>query len=60
MDKFWKQFKSGTDIRGVASEGVAGQKIGNIYSVKLDRCCHADSSFSLKAKFWLSQSLHPL
>ena len=26
MDKFWKQFKSGTDIRGVASEGVAGQK----------------------------------
>ena len=27
MDKFWKQFKSGTDIRGVASEGVAGQKI---------------------------------
>lgn len=23
----WKQFKSGTDIRGVASEGVAGQKI---------------------------------
>lgn len=27
MDKFWKQFKSGTDIRGVASEGVAGQEI---------------------------------
>ncbi len=27
MDKFWKQFKSGTDIRGVASEGVEGQEI---------------------------------
>lgn len=27
MDKFWKQFKSGTDIRGVASEGVQGQEI---------------------------------
>ena len=27
MDKFWKQFKSGTDIRGVASEGVPGQEI---------------------------------
>ena len=27
LDKYWKQFKSGTDIRGVASEGVAGQEI---------------------------------
>lgn len=24
---FWKKFKSGTDIRGVASEGVAGQPV---------------------------------
>ena len=27
LDSYWKQFKSGTDIRGVASEGVAGQEI---------------------------------
>lgn len=27
MDKFWSQFKSGTDIRGVASEGVEGQSV---------------------------------
>ena len=27
LDKFYSQFKSGTDIRGVASEGVDGQNI---------------------------------
>ena len=27
LDKFYKQFKSGTDIRGVASEGVEGQPV---------------------------------
>ena len=27
MDKFWKQFKSGTDIRGVAVDGVAGEPL---------------------------------
>lgn len=27
LDKFYKQFKSGTDIRGVASEGVEGQSV---------------------------------
>ncbi len=27
LDKFYKSFKSGTDIRGVASEGVEGQHI---------------------------------
>lgn len=27
LTKFWKQFKSGTDIRGVASEGVPGQEV---------------------------------
>lgn len=27
LTKEWKQFKSGTDIRGVASEGVPGQEI---------------------------------
>lgn len=27
LDKFYKQFKSGTDIRGVASEGVDGQPV---------------------------------
>lgn len=27
LNAYWKQFKSGTDIRGVASEGVAGQEI---------------------------------
>lgn len=26
-DKFWKQFKSGTDIRGVAIDGVEGQNV---------------------------------
>ena len=27
LTKYWKQFKSGTDIRGVASDGVSGQEI---------------------------------
>lgn len=27
LNDFYKQFKSGTDIRGVASEGVAGQEV---------------------------------
>lgn len=27
LSKYWKQFKSGTDIRGVASEGVPGEEI---------------------------------
>lgn len=27
MNKFWKQFKSGTDIRGVAVEGVEGEPL---------------------------------
>lgn len=27
MDKFWKQFKSGTDVRGVAVDGVEGQPV---------------------------------
>lgn len=26
-DKYWKRFKSGTDIRGVASDGVEGEEI---------------------------------
>jgi hypothetical protein len=25
LDKYWQQFKSGTDIRGVACEGVPGE-----------------------------------
>lgn len=27
LTKYWKQFKSGTDIRGVASEGVPGEEL---------------------------------
>ena len=27
LNEYWKQFKSGTDIRGVASGGVEGQDI---------------------------------
>lgn len=27
LNEYWKQFKSGTDIRGVASEGVEGQNV---------------------------------
>lgn len=27
LNEYWKQFKSGTDIRGVASEGVIGQEV---------------------------------
>lgn len=34
ITQYWKQFKSGTDIRGVASDGVPGEEInltdGNI------------------------------
>lgn len=27
LTKYWKQFKSGTDIRGIASDGVAGEEV---------------------------------
>ena len=27
MNSYWSQFKSGTDIRGVAVDGVEGQKV---------------------------------
>ena len=27
ITKYWKQFKSGTDIRGVASDGVQGEDV---------------------------------
>lgn len=27
LNDFWRQLKSGTDIRGVASEGVPGQSV---------------------------------
>ena len=27
LNTFWKQFKSGTDVRGVASEGVANEPV---------------------------------
>jgi len=33
LDNFYKNFKSGTDIRGVASEGVEGQNV-NGYNIK--------------------------
>ena len=26
LTKFWKTLQSGTDIRGIASEGMAGQR----------------------------------
>ena len=47
MDKFWKQFKSGTDIRGVAVEGVEGEPL-NLTD---------DTVASMAAAFllWLSQ-----
>lgn len=28
LEQYWKRFESGTDIRGVASEGVAGEEVG--------------------------------
>ena len=36
LNTYWKQFKSGTDIRGVASEGVAGQEINPVSYTHLD------------------------
>lgn len=47
MDKFWKQFKSGTDIRGVAVDGVEGEPL-NLTD---------DTVASMAAAFllWLSQ-----
>ena len=47
MNKFWKQFKSGTDIRGVAVDGVEGEPL-NLTD---------DTVASMAAAFlvWLSQ-----
>lgn len=36
LNDFYKQFKSGTDIRGVASEGVAGQNVNLTDNVVAD------------------------
>lgn len=36
LNDFYKQFKSGTDIRGVASEGVEGQSVNLTDSVVAD------------------------
>ena len=49
LTKDWKQFKSGTDIRGVASEGVAGQAV-NLTDETIEKMA---GGFAL----WLSERL---
>lgn len=49
LTKYWKQFKSGTDIRGVASDGVAGEEI-NLTDENIEKMV---DGFSL----WLSDKL---
>lgn len=54
LTKYWKQFKSGTDIRGVASEGVLGEeinltdetieKISEGFALWLANCVNKDTS----------------
>ena len=54
MTEFWKSLKSGTDIRGVAMEGVEGEpwtltdevveRIGTAFAVWLHCCCCCCSS----------------
>ena len=44
LNTYWKQFKSGTDIRGVASEGVAGQEI-NLTDEVIEKMVSADGAF---------------
>ncbi len=36
LNNYWKQFKSGTDIRGIASEGVSGQSV-NLTNEVIDK-----------------------
>lgn len=48
LNDFYKQFKSGTDIRGVASEGVEGQSVNLTGDVVADMA----DGFVL----WLSKS----
>lgn len=49
LNDYWKQFKSGTDIRGVASNGVEGQEI-NLTD-------EAVTKMALGFATWLSQKL---
>ena len=49
MNKFWKQFKSGTDVRGVAVEGVEGQ----VYNLTDEVIEKITAGFL----FWLSEKL---
>ena len=49
LNTYWKQFKSGTDIRGVASEGVAGQEV-NLTDEAIEKMA---AGFG----FWLSQAV---
>ncbi|HHZ06273.1 MAG TPA: phosphomannomutase/phosphoglucomutase [Clostridiales bacterium] len=49
LNDYWKQFKSGTDIRGIASDGVQGQSI----NLTNDTIQHMTNGF-IK---WLSQKV---
>lgn len=49
LTKYWSQFKSGTDIRGVASEGVAGEEV-NLTDENIEKMT---AGFAL----WLSDSV---
>ena len=40
MNEYWKHFKSGTDIRGVAMEGVAGQEV-DLTDEVIEKIAHA-------------------
>jgi len=54
LTKYWKQFKSGTDIRGIASSGVPGEEINltdeniekmtNAFALWLSECVKKDAS----------------
>ena len=49
LDEKWKQLKSGTDIRGVATEGVEGEPV----NLTLDVCKAITEAFAV----WLSNKV---
>lgn len=55
LNDFYKQFKSGTDIRGVASEGVSGQEVNLtddvVYSMATGFLCRLNQMLNKKPEY---------
>ena len=56
LTKFWKSFQSGTDIRGVAAEGVVGEEV-NLTDEAVERIAHGFVAWLAERKGKGSQAI---